>query len=48
MVATIIIAVLVVLVVYGGIKRIAQITEKLVPFMAAAYIVAGLVVIFYT
>lgn len=46
MAAAIIIAVLVVLVVYGGIKRIAQITEKVVPFMAAVYIVAGLVVIF--
>ncbi|MGO3018615.1 MAG: alanine/glycine:cation symporter family protein [Anaerococcus sp.] len=45
-VAAIMIAVLVVLVVYGGIKRIAQVTEKVVPIMAAVYILAGLVVIF--
>ncbi len=34
------------LVMLGGIKRIASVTEKLVPFMAAMYIVGGLVVIF--
>ncbi len=45
-VSAIIIAVLVVLVAYGGIKRIAQVTEKMVPIMAAIYIVAGLIVIF--
>lgn len=45
-VAAIMIAVLVVLVVYGGIKRIAQVTEKVIPIMAAVYILAGLVVIF--
>lgn len=36
---------LVVLVVYGGIKRIGQVTEKLVPFMALIYIVFGLIVL---
>lgn len=41
----IIITVLVVLVAYGGIKRIAQVTEKLVPLMAATYIIAGLIII---
>lgn len=45
-VSAIIIAVLVVLVAYGGIKRIAQVTEKMVPIMAAIYIIAGLIVIF--
>jgi AGCS family alanine or glycine:cation symporter len=33
------------LVVVGGLKRIAAFTEKLVPFMAAIYIIGGLVVI---
>lgn len=33
------------LVIVGGIKRIASVTEKIVPFMAAFYIVGGLVVI---
>ena len=37
--------VLVVLVVYGGIKRIGQVTEKLVPLMALIYLVCGLVVL---
>lgn len=45
-VGAIIITILVVLVAYGGIKRIAQITEKMVPIMAAIYIIAGLVIIF--
>ncbi|MDK8609986.1 sodium:alanine symporter family protein [Aerococcus loyolae] len=40
------ITVLVVLVVYGGIQRIGQITEKLVPVMAGLYVICGLVVIF--
>ncbi len=34
------------LVIVGGIKRIASVTEKLVPFMAVTYIVGSLVVIF--
>ena len=42
----IIVAVIVALVLFGGIKRIGQVTEKLVPFMAVVYIVAALVVIF--
>lgn len=44
-ISVIVITVLVVLVAYGGIKRIAQVTEKMVPFMAAVYIIAGLIVI---
>lgn len=38
-------AVLVFLVLIGGIKRIAQVAGKLVPFMAVAYVAGGLVVI---
>ena len=34
------------LVIVGGIKRIASVTEKLVPFMAVTYIVGALIVIF--
>lgn len=45
-ISAVVIAVLVVLVAYGGIKRIAQVTEKMVPIMAAIYIIAGLIVIF--
>ncbi len=41
-----IIAVLVGVVIIGGIKRIATVTEKIVPFMALLYIVASLVIIF--
>ncbi len=33
------------LVIIGGIKRIAQVTEKIVPFMAVFYIVGGLAII---
>jgi AGCS family alanine or glycine:cation symporter len=33
-------------VIIGGIKSIAKVTEKVVPFMAALYIIAGLTVIF--
>ena len=40
-----IVAVLVGLVVIGGIKRIARVTEKLVPIMGALYLVAGFVVL---
>lgn len=42
----IILAVLVGIVIIGGIKRIAKITEKVVPFMAGIYILAALVIIF--
>lgn len=41
-----IIAVIVSLIIFGGIKRIAKVTEKVVPFMALFYIVGGLIVIF--
>ena len=42
----IIMAILVGIVIIGGIKRIAKITEKIVPFMAGIYIIASLVIIF--
>lgn len=42
----IILAVITALVIVGGIKRIGAFTEKLVPFMAAIYIIGGLVIIF--
>lgn len=38
-------AILVGLVILGGIKRIGQVTEKLIPFMCAIYIVASLIII---
>ncbi|MBN2874665.1 MAG: alanine:cation symporter family protein [Spirochaetales bacterium] len=41
----IIIAILTSLVIIGGIKRIGQVTEKIVPFMAFAYIVGSLVIL---
>jgi len=41
-----ILAIIVGVVIIGGIKRIANITEKIVPFMAGIYILASLVVIF--
>ena len=40
-----VVAVFVALVLFGGVKRIGQVTEKLVPFMAAVYIVSELYVI---
>jgi len=42
----ILIAVMVAMVLLGGIKRIGQVTEKLVPFMAVLYIILGLGVVF--
>ena len=42
----IVLAVLAGIVILGGIKRIGQVTEKLVPFMAFFYIVGALVIIF--
>ena len=42
----IILAILVGIVIIGGIKRIAKITEKIVPFMAGVYVLAALVIIF--
>lgn len=43
----IVLAVIAALVIVGGIKRIASVTEKLVPFMAAFYII-GCLIIFFT
>lgn len=40
-------AVLLGLIIIGGIKRIAQVTEKLVPFMAIVYFLGAIAVIFY-
>ncbi|MBD3670486.1 MAG: sodium:alanine symporter family protein [Gammaproteobacteria bacterium] len=45
MLTGIVLAIVVGLVLFGGIQRIAKVANKLVPFMAVAYIVAGLVVI---
>lgn len=42
----IIMAIIVGLVILGGIKSIAKVTEKIVPFMAAIYVVACLIIIF--
>ncbi|HHV85990.1 MAG TPA: sodium:alanine symporter family protein [Petrimonas sp.] len=42
----IILSVLLALIIIGGIKRIAQVTEKLVPFMAILYFVGAIAVIF--
>ena len=41
-----VVAVIVALVLFGGIKRIGAVTEKMVPFMAAIYIVCALCVVF--
>lgn len=41
----IIIAILIAMILLGGIKRIGHVTEKLVPFMALLYILLGLGVI---
>ena len=38
-------AIVVAIVVYGGIKRIAQVSEKLVPFMAIIYVIGSIVII---
>jgi len=45
LVTGVIIAVLAALVLLGGIKRIASVAGKLVPFMALAYLLAGLVIL---
>ncbi|MFC6267785.1 alanine/glycine:cation symporter family protein [Frigoriflavimonas asaccharolytica] len=42
----VVLAIFVGIVIIGGIKRIAKITEKIVPFMAGLYIVASLIIIF--
>ncbi|AGA78012.1 alanine/glycine:cation symporter family protein [Echinicola vietnamensis] len=41
----VVLAVLVAIVIIGGIKRIATITEKVVPFMAAVYVLASLIIL---
>ncbi len=43
----IILAIIVGIVIIGGIKRIATVTEKLVPSMAIIYVLASLIIIFY-
>ena len=43
----IVLAFMVGLVILGGIKRIAKVTEKIVPFMAILYVGAALIIIFY-
>jgi alanine or glycine:cation symporter, AGCS family len=43
----IIMAVLVAIVIIGGIKRIASVTEKLVPLMAIIYVIASLIIILF-
>lgn len=42
-----VLAVLLALVIIGGIKRIAKLAEKVVPFMAVVYLIGALAVIFY-
>ena len=42
----VILAILVGIVIIGGIKKIAAVTEKIVPFMAVIYVIASLVIIF--
>lgn len=44
-ITAVILMILVALVIIGGIKRIASVTEKIVPFMAFLYIIGGLVII---
>lgn len=41
----IVMAVLVAIVIIGGIKRIASVTEKIVPFMAGVYVLAALIIL---
>ena len=43
----VIIAILALFVFVGGMKRIAKVTETIVPIMAALYIVGALIVIIY-
>lgn len=45
-IVSILIAIVVAVIIFGGIQSIAKVSEKLVPFMAAAYIIANLIVIF--
>jgi AGCS family alanine or glycine:cation symporter len=41
-----IMAIIVAVVIIGGIKRIGSVTEKVVPFMAGIYVLAGLIIVF--
>ena len=43
----VIVSALVAVVIIGGIKSIAKVTDKIVPFMCGIYVIAALVVIFY-
>lgn len=43
----VVLAAIVGVVIIGGIKRIANVTEKIVPFMAVVYVAAALIIIFY-
>ena len=45
MVTGVVLAVIIGLVVYGGIKRIAQVTEKMVPFMAVLYLAGAIIIV---
>ncbi|BAQ24127.1 alanine/glycine:cation symporter family protein [Streptococcus troglodytae] len=45
-IVSILIAIVVAVIIFGGIQSISKVSEKLVPFMAAAYIIATLIVIF--
>ena len=45
MIVGIVVSVLVAIVIIGGIQSISKVTEKLVPFMAAFYIVGGIIVL---
>ena len=45
LVTGVVLAVICALVVIGGIKRIASVTEKLVPFMAVFYVIGGIVIL---
>jgi AGCS family alanine or glycine:cation symporter len=42
----VVLAILVGIVIIGGIKKIASVTEKIVPFMAVIYVIASLIIIF--
>ena len=44
--AGIVLMILAALVIVGGLKRIASVTEKLVPFMAVAYVIGALIIVF--
>ena len=41
-----VVAIMVALILFGGVKRIGSVTEKMVPFMAAVYILAALAMVF--